>query len=422
MTVDKIKIRNLDEEVIKNFRNSSELIGFDSLEESVVKEIKNKAANGNINKYNDRELRNRITLLENNKLNIVDAQDSFLDKENGASKVYVDNKEASIINTINDTIVSKIATVMDNVIKNENGVISEPMLSNDLQDKINLRYENNRKENISSGVNVDDFNKLSIAVNRNTSNIESVQSYVNENVIHIDDKIKLIQLDEDLQNTISNTRLKTISISMADLDNDLQDRLSLGSDDIQEIKNIQNSFNGSTGQTFFALFNKENGKTSLSPKYIMACDAILVKQSALLEEAKIKVLEDTEHDIDYIIDSEANKLYQYNYETSLWAESEKVPHTFIAGRFVKQYKTGDLFFAYNEDEYESVLEISNYLTKTDITPINDEINTIKESVKNIAVNTESITSIQHKITEIEEKITDLTNKIAALEGGTADKQ
>ena len=38
---------------------------------------------------------------------------------------------------------------------------------------------------------------------------------------------------------------------------------------------------------------------------------------------------------------------------------------------------------YNEDEYESVLEISNYLTKTDITPINDEISAIKESVKNI---------------------------------------
>ena len=58
----RIRLRNLDPEVLEYFRKTNEKIGFDGLNSDVVVEIKNDAASGLA--YNDAELRNRIIALE----------------------------------------------------------------------------------------------------------------------------------------------------------------------------------------------------------------------------------------------------------------------------------------------------------------------------------------------------------------------
>lgn len=428
----KIRLRNLDQEVLDNFRNNTELIGFDSLTEDVVIEIKNQTTESSLNKYNDRELRNRIILLESDKLDSDVASETYLTKEDGAAKTFVEYEINAATEEFNTKIQDTISDLSLNFIERKNKTIDEALLSQDLQDKINLRYENNRVEEIGTGVDVGEFNKLVIRVDRNTDSIDSLQSYINENAVLKDDAISISQLDSSLQNTINKARTEDVLITISDLDNDLQGRLSLSLEDIQDIKDIQDSFKGETGQTFFASFNEENGETTLQPNYMMATNAVLIRESALLEEAKASVLQDNEHDIDYIIDSEANKLYQFNYETSLWEESQESAIHFITGRFVKQYKTGNLYFSSAEDEYESVLNISDYVPITDMNDVvrdsditdvvrqeafallTGDVNTLKETVKEIETNKTNITNLNAEILSINKKLEEIEAKLATL--------
>lgn len=433
----KIRLRNLDEEVINAFRQNSKLIDFDSLSEDVVTAIKNQSPDGSLNKYNDRELRNRISLLERDKLDSETAANLYLTIEKGVTKEDVNNIKSEIVSEINTTIDNKIAAIDDVYIKNINGIISESLLSDDLQDKINLRYENNRTESIteSGGINTGEFNKLVIKVDRNTSDIQNLQSYVNSNVLHTDDKIYINQLDTNIQNILNNVRVKTEPISINDVDADLQDRLSLNSEDIQSIKEIQNSFNGSTGQTFFSVLDETTGKSSLQAKFIVANDTWIVRNSDLIMDAEADAMTNTEHDIYFLVDSDANILYEYNYETSLWELSDKSSYGFAAGRIIPEYKTGDLYFSSAQDEYECILRISNFVEESEITDVvrkneisdvvridqlmeyakQDSVDSIINDINELKEIVKDIPTISNNISTINQKLTELEQRIAALE-------
>ena len=51
--LNKVKVRNLDEDVLSLFRKNNEKIPYDSLDQEIINEIKNGAGT---NKYNDAEL------------------------------------------------------------------------------------------------------------------------------------------------------------------------------------------------------------------------------------------------------------------------------------------------------------------------------------------------------------------------------
>ena len=87
MRSDRIRIRNLDREVLEYFRNINQKITFDSLDASIVTEIKNGEGT---NKYNDAELRSRIISLENKKLAAADAENIYAKKVDTYSKTETD--------------------------------------------------------------------------------------------------------------------------------------------------------------------------------------------------------------------------------------------------------------------------------------------------------------------------------------------
>lgn len=138
MLTDKIKKRNLDKSLLDYLRNIDIKITYDDLDPQIIKEIKNMLPmNGNVSyrSYDDFELRNRISLLENNKL---DAESAFTEDD-------FDEK----IKSVNSSLKNTIKTEMLNYIKNEGNVISEYLLSEDLRNKINARIESKRPYYVS---------------------------------------------------------------------------------------------------------------------------------------------------------------------------------------------------------------------------------------------------------------------------------
>ena len=100
MRSDRIRIRNLDREVLEYFRNINQKITFDSLDASIVTEIKNGEGT---NKYNDAELRSRIISLENKKLAAADAENIYANEEG-----WLSNSEETVIAADPDVTITSV--------------------------------------------------------------------------------------------------------------------------------------------------------------------------------------------------------------------------------------------------------------------------------------------------------------------------
>jgi len=366
-TSNKIRIRNLDEEVLKYFRKYENKIVFDDLDEAVIKEIKN-GTGTELNQYNDAELRNRIIALENDKLGSEDAENIYLKKEDGNTSDEIDKKIAASKKDLEEKIAFEVDEINQTFIKKDKNVISEEMLSSDLQNKVNARYENKRPDGSSgSGIPESEFNKLKVQVNTNSESIEDLQIYVNTNVVLKDDVILFDQLDTDTQNKIANSRQENIPIEMGDLSTDLQKKLSMAAGDtseiLEEVLELKNSFKGETGQVFYSNYDEEEDIYSIEAKYIFAEDTILINDSDVLESAKEYA---ATHQIDYIADIQNNILYSINVSTLDWEnDAANDAYTFLSGRIVLEYPIKNLYVGTSTVSCTKIVDLSNIIDKID---------------------------------------------------------
>ena len=124
MRSDRIRIRNLDDEVLRFFRNIDEKITYDALDSTIIEEIKNGEGT---NKYNDSELRSRIISLERNKLASIDAESIYLKRADAYNRQEIDQFNEELKNAIDGKLDALSAKTV--FLENKNGIITENLLS-----------------------------------------------------------------------------------------------------------------------------------------------------------------------------------------------------------------------------------------------------------------------------------------------------
>lgn len=413
----RIKLRNLDPEVLAYFRNINDKIGFDELNSDVVIEIKNDAASGLA--YNDAELRNRIATLETDYIKTSVGDNRYALKTETYTKTETDNKISTLSSSINGKLAEKLSVsdAQSQYIKSGPNVITETMLSTDLQNKVNARYENKRPEdNSGSEVTISDFNLLKVAVNTNTSNISNIlASYVTNSTT-----IPLSQLDTDTQKIINSARTNNVKITEADLSESLITKInSSGGDGSSSVDNmvydLVNSFRGDYGQLFYAKLDDE-GNTKIIPRYLYAEEVLLVSKASDLATAKSYSLS---QDYDYVGDIANNQLLYYS-DTQAWeVYNEETLFEYILGRFAKDYSTNNIYYGSDETTCEVFIDATIYETKTahqnDIASLNTEISNLSSDIDTLETNhSEDIRLLNTTISSISSSVSSLDTQLNQL--------
>lgn len=412
----RIRLRNLDPEVLEYFRKTNEKIGFDGLNSDVVVEIKNDAASGLA--YNDAELRNRIIALETDYVKTSVGDSRYALKSNTYTKTETDNKISALSSSINSELANKLSVSDAETlyIKNVANIITETMLSTDLQNKVNARYENKRPEDSSgSEVSISDFNLLKVAVNTNTSNINDILgSYVTKNTT-----IPLSQLDSNTQKIVNTARTTSVKITESDLSETLVSKINSSSGGSSSVDNmvyeLVNSFKGEYGQLFYAKLDDE-GNTNIIPRYLYAEEVLLVSKASDLATAKSYSLS---QDYDYIGDIANNQLLYYS-DTQTWeVYDEETLFEYILGRFAKDYSTSNIYYGSDETTCEVFIDTTVYETKTahqnDLANINTEISNLSSDIDTLETNhSEDIKLLNTTISSISSSVSTLDTQLNQL--------
>ena len=412
----RIRLRNLDPEVLEYFRKTNEKIGFDGLNSDVVVEIKNDAASGLA--YNDAELRNRIIALETDYVKTSVGDSRYALKSNTYTKTETDNKISALSSSINSELSDKLSVSDAETlyIKNVANIITETMLSTDLQNKVNARYENKRPEDSSgSEVSISDFNLLKVAVNTNTSNINDILgSYVTKNTT-----IPLSQLDSNTQKIVNTARTTSVKITESDLSETLVSKINSSGGGSSSVDNmvyeLVNSFKGEYGQLFYAKLD-DDGNTKIIPRYLYAEEVLLVSKASDLATAKSYSLS---QDYDYIGDIANNQLVYYS-DTQTWeVYDEETLFEYIIGRFAKDYSTGNIYYGSDETTCEVFIDTTVYETKTahqnDLVNINTEISNLRSDIDTLETNnSEDIKLLNTTISSISSSVSTLDTQLNQL--------
>lgn len=412
----RIKLRNLDPEVLEYFRKTNEKIGFDELNSDVVIEIKTDASSGL--SYNDTELRNRILTIETSYVKTSIGNTKYAFKSDTYTKAETDNKISALSSSIDGKLATKLSVTdaESQYIKNGTNIITETMLSTDLQYKVNARYENKRPEDSSgSEVSISNFNMLRVSVNTNTTNINNIlASYVTKNTT-----IPLTQLDTDTQNIINNARTNNVKITEADLDEALTTKInnsggSSSSSVDSLVYKLVNSFQGEYGQLFYAKDNDEGG-TDIIPRYLYAEEVLLVSKSSDLATAKSYSLS---QDYDYVGSVDTNELLYYS-DSQTWEVYEETLYEYILGRFALDYSTNNIYYGSDETSCEPFIDLSVFETKTahqsDITAINTEIDNLSSDIDTLESNhSEDIRLLNTTISSISSNVSSLETQLNQL--------
>lgn len=428
--LNKVKVRNLDEDVLNLFRKNGEKIPYDSLDQEIINEIKNGAGT---NKYNDAELRSRIIKLEGDKLDKKLAATTYMTVENSFSKEEINNMTKALKDNIDLKLSSDAAD--QRYIKKLDGCISENLLSEDLINKVNARYENKRPEETGSGseVNTSDFNLLKVQVNNNTTGITNLKNYVDSNVLTTNNKITKNYLDESIVSTLDNSRLKSVLIGMSDLSEDVKKKLSntiSGSFDTLE-ENIQGNKNSIDEITKWLGIQNGNvlmgdlGSTSTHP-VLKQCqtyaeDIIIVSDLTLLNEAMTQAVED---EVEHIIVDDGENSHLYSYINNEWKINPTIgPTELLVGRFASAYKTNDLYYGTSVDEFEVVVEANSFAKKTDllnyVTKKEAEAYATKDQISALKSNVDTeVSSLKTQIESLKAQVESLKTQVESLKNPT----
>ena len=410
MINNKIKVRNLDPEVLGYFRNNSNKISYDDLDSTVVTDIKNNATSG-ANRYDDTELRNRIITLENDILTKEEADQAYATIANYDTSETVDSKiETAITNLdVEYQIDARINAFAENVFMKEEGAITEEYLSEDLIAKVNARYENRRPGTINEGgddpsepggsseVTKDEFNRLQTQVTENTEGLSNLQNYVGTNMLLKTEPITLGLLEASIQNVIKTARVKANPITINDLDEHLQDTLAGSSQSITDIVNVMYD-ESQSGQIPFSYYNWEADSYNVDFKYSFNNNIMVTIGEEYFEEAKEWA---ALNDIPYVSNTRDSVVYRYDQEASEWVDdSENGPlYDRISGCFVLSYPNKSLCFYQGQGSVYTVIDMTSVAKKEEVG---------------------EITALLSRIQDLEEKVEDFETRIAALESASAE--
>lgn len=427
MTPNKIKLQNFDPEVLEYFHNKNTKITYDFLASDVVNDIKNGI--GATQAYNDTELRQRIINLETNKLDSTSAESIYMKKVDAYTKTEVDNL---FINQ-NTLINSKLSTIEadSKYIQNKDNVITETMLSPDLINKVNARYENQRpNESSGSDIDISDFNLLKTQVNNNTTKITDLQNYVNNNALLITSKITTNNLDASIVNILNNSRQNTIKIEYDDLSQELKNIIDTsGGDDGgasgPAITKLQENMAVDLGEIIIGDgIDGGNGVVKIRHCMMLDLSILLIADHSLFNEASAEaIIEQTP----YIGEIDTNILYHYDSIESKWVQDTEYQTTslYIVGKFALEFKTNNIYFGVDEDEILKIVDIASYATKTELTAANNKITTLTTDLNqaNGQINTlttnltqaqADLTQTQTELAQAQTDITDIQGKVAIL--------
>lgn len=393
--LDKIKVRNLDEEVLEYFRRNDGKITFDGLDPSVVTEIKNGKGT---NKYNDAELRNRIIILEDDKLSKKDAQDTYRKSEDSYTKKEIDDMLGNYGGEVEGKLTVEKAD--ERYLQKQDNVITENYLSEDLRNKVNARYENKRPEGSggsgseggsTGGVNQSDFNILRVQVDNNTTNLAALKDHVQENTISKENKVTRELLDPAIVSTIDNARPKSVLIGMSDLNEEVTKKLNntlQGSFDTleaniqgntQSIEEITESIALPTGYVMMGALGSNETTPILKKCLVYSEDVIIVSKTEWLNDAMKEAVENEVPHI--IVDAGDEQAHLYTYADGKWAIDSSIgPTELMIGRFASGYKTNNLYFGTSVDEFEAIVDTESFATKTEINSLKTQIEALKKEI------------------------------------------
>lgn len=392
MKPNKIKLYNLDKDVLNYFYDKNTKIPYDSLDQSIIDDIKNGI--GATQKYNDSEIRYRIAEVERNKLDKENADAIYVNKDNVYSKLEIDNTVKEIDKKLSTKLDTEQAKNI--YLPNTNGIITENLLSADLISKVNARYENKRPiAEGDTGITESDFNNLKIRVGNNEKSITSINNYISTNVLTTSDRINQNNLDESINHILNTARSTDTFIEYNDLSSDLKKIISSGgsgsggSGDLNGIQtqiNIlkQSLYEGNDGQVIFG--SSEEGK--LEHDYIFIDSAIIITKTSDLANAKLQAVIRGQ---EFICDISTNKIYEYDNAGSIWNEvTDDNPERYLKGKFILEYNTNNLYFG-----TKKIVDISELNNKNvEITNKIAELDTLKNK----------ISSIETRLTALENKV------------------
>lgn len=385
MAPNKIKLHNLDEEVINYFLNKDTKIIYDYLAEDIISDIKNDSSDIG---YNDTELRNRIISLEDNKIDTSVIQSNYYNKTETYSRSEIDLLISNNNELINQELNNKLSieNAQAEYLLKQDGIITENLLSNDLLLKVNARYNNQRPSTgggkSGGGISESEFELLKAQVTVNTNNLTDLQNYVDNNVLSINDKITTENLDDSINTTLNNARSIEDPIELTDLSEEVQGLIQngssgggdVGSDEFDalkfEVDNLKTNFKLNPGEVMI-------GKEPLGQvkkAFIFDNDVIIVSKSANLEDAQNYA--SLNHKI-AVIDLEANKVYAegdistYNFEEVQGTTGTE----YLVGKFALEYNTNNLYFGNTKDNAVLIVDMS--VINNELTTYKSEIETIK---------------------------------------------
>ncbi len=393
--LDKIKVRNLDEEVLEYFRRNDGKITFDGLDPSVVTEIKNGSGT---NKYNDAELRSRIIILEDDKLSKTDAQSTYRKSDDSYTKKEIDDMLGNYGGEVEGKLTVEKAD--ERYLQKQDNVITENYLSEDLRNKVNARYENKRPEGSggsgseggnTGGVNQSDFNILRVQVDNNTTNLATLKDYVQENTISKENKVTRAFLDSSIVATLDDARLKSVLIGMSDLNEEVTKKLSntlQGSFDTleaniqgntQSIEEITESIALPTGYVVMGALGSNETTPILKKCLVYSEDVIIVSKTEWLNDAMKEAVENEVSHI--IVDAGDEQAHLYTYADGKWAIDSSIgPTELMVGRFASGYKTNNLYFGTSVDEFEAIVDTESFASKEEINALKTQIEELKKEI------------------------------------------
>ena len=405
MKPNKIKVHNLDKEVLDYFYSKNIKIPYEGLDQLIIDDIKNGI--GATQKYNDSEIRYRIAEVERNKLNKEEAAKIYIDKNDVYSKEAIDN----IIKDVDKKLALKldVTKATNDYLQNKNGIITENLLSADLISKVNARYENKRPVSGGDiGITESDFNNLKIRVGNNEKSISNINNYISTNVLTVSDKLNQNNLDESINNILNTARLTSTPIEYNDLSNELKKIISSSSNggggvdltglqtQIDTIKN--NLYEGNDGEVIFG--TTEEGK--IEHDFIFIDSGIIITKSSDLSNAKLQAVTRGQT---FICDIASNKIYEYNDIQSNWDEViNDTPEEYLKGKFILEYKTNDLYFGIKKIVDISELNTKHESLKIKIEEFNTKIAELNNKIAELNVVKNNISNIEQRLIVLENKI------------------
>ena len=371
-----IKLRNLDEEVLKYFRKNEPIKpgDLDTSTQNILNTLKNSVADkdGKFIAYDDKEVRDKIKKLEDDEAATraaIPDLTPYLKKSDMYTKDEIKKNLIHVNDTLKASIDKNTADVKDLrdqlIAKDGKVLITEDFLDHNLLSKILDEDEDTygalRKEMVGYYGEVRETlrkqNDSIIGLNNNMALCVKFGNLIPESM-----------LPKDLVDLEGNTRTKDVPLSIDDFDTETAKNLRLtlnlnSTKELAALEDIKNNLlkNQGRGNIIFTTTTPEEGRVTCGvaapildgvieacPHRALAYVQNLTQPSPYLDPSTgttttiQRPIFDTIADVD-----DGGKYYTYNERTQKWDESTELTVEAFAGRFLRSSLFHKMYFCYD---------------------------------------------------------------------------